>query len=167
MKIKNNVVKNKLLTLKVLKLNIYKTKCTFVGNLNKIKLNLKHVIQVVYKYKINRKQILIINALNNIIFRKLCLIKFVLLYWNKTLLKNSRLFLKNHLILILNKQSHFYSLYKINFIWIPFIFLKNSLYWYTSSNLKTIWVFKRYKKIIVRNFLLLLLNINEFKKIKN
>ena len=112
LKLTSNAVKNKLLALKLIKLNIYKKTCNFINNLNTIKLNLKHFIQIFYKYKTNHKQILIINTLNNVFFCKLKLIKFLLLCWNKILLKSSRLFLKNHLILILGKQSDFYWLYQ-------------------------------------------------------
>ncbi len=166
-KLKSNNIKNKLLALKLLKLNIYKKTYNFIDDLNAIKLNLKHITQIIHKYKTNHKQVLIVNTLNNMFFRKLNLIKFLLLYWNKTLLKNTRLFLKNHLVLILGKQSQFHSLYKANFVWIPVILLKNNLYWYASSNLKSIDVFKRSKKTVAYNFLLLLLNINEFQKTKD
>ena len=79
-KLKSNVGKNKLLSLKLLKLNIYKKNYNFADDLSAIKLNLKHIIQIIYKYKINYKQILIINTLNNVFFRKLNLIKFLLFY---------------------------------------------------------------------------------------
>lgn len=166
-KVQSNIIKNKLLALKILKLNIYKKIYNFLNNLNIIKLNLKHIIQIIYKYKTNHKQILIINTLNNVFFYKLNLIKFLLLYWNKILSKSPRLFLKNHLILFLNKQLYFHSLYKANFVWIPLIFLKNNLYWYINSNLKGINVLKGSEKTITYNFLWLLLNINEFQKPKN
>ena len=154
-KLKGNIIKNKLLAFKMLKLNMYKKTYNFIDNLSVIKVNLKHIIQIIYKYKTNHKQILIINTLNNIFFHKLNLIKFLSVYWNKILSKKPRLFLKNHLALILDKQLYFQSLYKVNFVWIPLIFLKN------------MDVLKCSKKTIAYNFLLLLLNINEFQKTKN
>ncbi len=152
-KLKNSVVQNKLLTLKLLKLN------NFATNLNAIKFNLKHLILIIYKYKLNHKQILILNKLNNTFFNKLHFIKFLLVYWNKALLKNYRLFLKHHLIITFGEQAQFNFKQKNDFVWIPSIFF--------NHNLKSNKIFKRYKKTIVYNFLLLLLNINEFKKTKN
>ena len=78
--LKNNVVANKLLAFRLLKLNIYKKLYNFTINLNATKLNLKHTIQIVYKYTINHKQILAINMLKNTFFNELSSIKFLLFY---------------------------------------------------------------------------------------
>ena len=115
-KLKNNVVNNKLLAFKLLKLNSHKKLYNFKVNLNAIKLDFKHLIQVIYKYKTNRKQILVVNTLNNIFFCKLSLIKFLFVYRNNVLLKGFRLFLKNHLIFILGKQSQFDLLQKTDVV---------------------------------------------------